>query len=184
MHTNKLIVLWPATLLMIMVLAAGCAKRYVVTHDLEVPLSTPPVCFVGEIRDELPEDLDPAKKPALENINQFKLYLVDALITKGVFEGAEMNDSLAANYEVTGAILHYKGGSGFLRFLFGAMAGSAEVTTTLELRDRQLNRLVFAGNFTGTVTDWAQKGDQMFKIVADDFANALKKRNKKLLEKK
>jgi len=54
----------------------------------------------------------------------------------------------------------------------------------LELVQRQSSQVVFGGNFTGSVTTELETGDYAFKHIANDFANAVEKRNKKLLKGK
>jgi N-acetylglucosamine kinase-like BadF-type ATPase len=50
----------------------------------------------------------------------------------------------------------------------------------LRLQEVTTGRVVFAGNFTQTVSSWAEQGDVVYERVAKDFAKALKKRIAKL----
>lgn len=165
-----------------LVLAAmtGCTKRYVVTHGLDAPLPPRPNAVIGDIHDELPIDYPAEKKPTREDIDKFKNYLSEEMIKNEVFGSVVPFDTTGKLYEVTGGILDYKKGSGFLRFLFGAWAGGAKVTVRLVLKDRKTDGVVFSGNFTGNVSSWSEGGDKMFKTVASDFRKALEKQIKNL----
>lgn len=79
-------------------------------------------------------------------------------------------------YEVQGALLSYKKGSGFMRFLIGFGAGNSKVVTELEMIDTRDGSTVFGGNFTGEVASWTDSGDKMFKMVSRNFTKQLEKR--------
>lgn len=164
-------------------LLGGCTKRFVVTHELDKPLVTAPICNIADIRDELPADFPAEKKPSSEDIGKFKGYLAEALVKDKFFVDAGPLGPKEAQYELSGAILDYKKGSGTMRFLFGQLAGAAKVTVTLELKDLKTGAAAYAGNFTGTVTDWGTSGIKMFEQISKDFTKDLKKKNKKLLER-
>jgi curli biogenesis system outer membrane secretion channel CsgG len=87
-----------------------------------------------------------------------------------------------ANLEVTGSILEYKKGSGWLRFFIGFGAGNAVVNTELRLVDASSGKLLFSGNFKQKVSGWGETGDATWKRIAKDFAKALEKQNKKLIQ--
>jgi len=155
-------------------LLIGCTKAYIITDDLSEPLTLNQYCFIGAITDELPEDFEEDDKPTAETIEDFKTYIIEELSQKGIFADFPANGQ-DAPYEITGSILDYKKGSGFVRFLIGFGAGSARVTVALRLIDTSTDQVVFGGNFTGNVTNWAEEGHMMFKRVAKDFAKQLEK---------
>jgi hypothetical protein len=161
----------------------GCTKSYVITDVLEEPISPQKTCIIGPITDELPMGTEEGEKPSLEDIQKFKKSLSEELEKREIVTLLYQSD-LEPDYEVTGSILEYKKGSGFLRFLFGAMAGSAKVVTNLKLVNAETNDVLFAGNFTGSVTSWGETGEQMFKRVSKDFSKQLEKQIKKLNESK
>jgi hypothetical protein len=162
-------------------LAAGCTKPYKVLVDLEAIPERGSVCSVGNIVDELPFDMDPEDKPTAEDIEKLKNHLIGELVKKEVFDHVDIFDP-HSDYQVRGSVLSFTRGSGFLRFLFGAFAGSAQVTVSLELYDKKQERVLFSGNFTGQVSDWTETGDKTFKQVAENFANEIKSQKKKLAE--
>jgi hypothetical protein len=162
---------------------SGCAN-YVITEDLAAPLEPQPRAVIGEFRDELPIDMDADKKPPLEDIDKLRSYIADELLKKEFFSAVSVSDPGGGQYEVTGAVIEYKKGSGVLRVLFGAFAGSGRLTTVVELRDKQTGTILFSGNFKGTVTHWADSGDSMFRQVAKDFAKSLRKESEKLAKGK
>ena len=96
-----------------------------------------------------------------------------------ISSGAESGD-----FEVTGSILDYKKGSGFLRFMFGMGIGAAKVTVSLRLKDMQQNKVIFDGNFIGAVSSGYESGDKMFENVAKSFAKAFKKQLDKIEKEK
>jgi hypothetical protein len=171
-----------AVLLCWLLIFFNCAN-YKITHKLEQPINQPSNCSIGEIRDQLPADFDEDDKPSLEHIDKFKDYLRIALIEKGIFR-----DVLLMNpefeYQVTGGILDFKKGSGFVRFLGLFGAGNAKVTATLRLEDRNTDEILFAGNFKQEVSSYMESGDKIFERVAKDFAKELSKQIKKLKEGK
>ena len=94
-------------------------------------------------------------------------------------------DEPDAQYVIEGSILQFKKGSGLVRALIGFGIGSAKVTTELKLIRRakspeEQDKVIFAGNFKQTVSDWLESGDKIFERVAKDFAKVLKKRMKKI----
>jgi hypothetical protein len=164
--------------LLILFLFSGCAQ-YVITQEIEKPIDRSTAsCSIGAITDELPVDFDEADKPTLETIDEFKQELYDNLENEEIFLGVR-RDLATADYEVTGSILDYKKGSGFLRFMFG-FVGEATITVELRLVNMKSNEIVFSGNFKGSVTGSFESGNDMFKRVSRDFAKALKKGLKKL----
>lgn len=160
-------------------LALGCSPKYKVLTELEEPIARTTTCVVGEITDELPMDMDAGDKPTTEDIGRFKSYLHEELVNRKIMDITGIGDS-SSDYMVRGAIIEFKKGSGFLRFLIGFGAGSASVTVTLELVDIKADRVVFSGNFKGSVSDWPEAGDKTFKKVSKNFSKALEKRIKKL----
>lgn len=175
-------VLCKAAMLLFLVpvlMITGCTKRYALTHNLEEPLPGGPTCYIGEMKDDLPADFSPEKKPSLEDIEKFKRFLCEALADKEFFSVASAANPVGMKYVLTGSIYDYKKGSGFLRFLFGAWAGAAKVTVGLQLAEQQSGQVIFAGNFTGAVTSGSESGDEMFKRLSKDFAKALRKQSEK-----
>lgn len=172
-------VLWLLSLVLL-VLIAGCAKKYVITVPLEAPLKEVPFFTVGDIVDQLPVDLEEGDKPTTEDIARFKDIILEELEKQKItllfvsFDEEHL-------YEVRGSLLDFRGGSSALRILFGFGAGSARITVNLELVESETNRIVFAGNFKQTVSHWAESGREMYKRVAKDFAKELKKQLKKQL---
>jgi len=152
----------------------GCSKSYVVTRPLDEPLRTPIVIGVGDITDDLPSDMPEEKKPTAEDLGKLRRYLDEEIAKRDRWRlASEPDDSL--NYEVQASLLEYKRGSGALRFLIGFGAGNARATMTLKLIDRTTGKVAFSGNFYGTVSSWAEGGDQMFRRIAHDFAKVLDK---------
>jgi len=166
-------------LLMLIVFLAGCAT-YKVTSPLERPIGTSGNWYIGEIRDALPADTEPEDRPDEFAITKLKGHLKTELEKKHLYQTG--GQTPADDLEIRGNILEYKKGSGFLRFLFGAFAGGAVLTTELQLCQRQGGEVLFAGNFSQRVSSWAESGDEMFKRIAKDFAKALEKNNKKALQ--
>jgi len=158
----------------LLLLSAGCTKRYFVLTHLQEPLAAPAHCSLGPIMDELPADMAPGDKPTAEDIAKLKRYLVEELEKRELllFEENEAEKNL---YEIRGSVLEFKRGSGFTRFLIGFGAGSAKLTVSLHLVEKRFNRAVFSGNFTKEVSSWPESGDQAFRVVASDFAKGLKK---------
>ncbi len=175
MRTGK--VVCGLALLLLAVAAGGCAKNYVITTPLAGLLSQPAQFEVGEIADQLPADLEADKRPTAEDMAKFRTYIAEEIGKREIGFTEEYGGG--ARYEVTGSLLEYKRGSGTLRFFIGFGAGSAKVTTQLKLVDKTSGETLFAGNFTGTVTGWADSGDKMFRQVAADFSNELAKKQPK-----
>lgn len=172
---SRRVILWGLITTGLILGLVGCARNYVITHELDEVLVDKPTFYIGEFRDELPADYAADKKPTKEDIKKFKNALEAALYKKDFSGSVSTENQDGKQYEITGAILDYKKGSGFLRFLFGYWAGGAKVTTALELRNLQTKDIIFSGNFSGFVTDWMESGDQMYKNVSKDFVKALKK---------
>lgn len=163
--------------MVVVLLASGCAKQYVITYDLAEPLESPARVQVGKIGDQLPSNVDEEDKPSAEDIGKFQRYLAEELSRlKTDIQVIQAGD---ASYEVTGGIMEYTKGSGFLRFLIGFGAGSAKVLTELKVVEVATGDVVFAGNFEGSVTSWAEGGDEMFRKVARNFAKELEKQHKR-----
>jgi len=159
--------------LVVALLAVGCVKNYRVTQPLEQPLDRNYYCEMGAITDALPADFKEEDKPSTEFIEKLRSAIVNELSKTDFFPPINSNDS-EEGYDIKGSILDFKKGSGFLRFLFGALAGSSKLTIELSLTDRASDSVIFAGNFTQTVSGWAEAGDATCKKVAKDFAKALK----------
>jgi|WetSurMetagenome_2_1015567.scaffolds.fasta_scaffold651968_1 hypothetical protein len=168
---------------MILAVIGGCSKPYVITTNLEAPVNRGLIVNVGEITDQLPVDFDVSKKPTTENIDKFKSYLEKALANQKIFGKISTGDE-SPDFEVTGSILDYKKGSGFLRFMFGMGIGAAKVTVSLRLKDMQQNKVIFDGNFIGAITGGFESGDKMFDNVAKNFAKAFKKQLESLEKQK
>ncbi len=206
------------SVLLVLIAAAGCAPRYMITQPLTQPLVLGETVRVGEILDEMPADTEEGDRPTAENLLKFRSYLADEISKRGdlplevlpveaAYPGSDTVQSDNENwefgdeasettpeataapaqaeysqapyrYEITGSILGYKAGSGFLRFMIGFGAGSAKMLTHLELRDTTNDQTIFGGNFEGTVKSWAESGSEMFKRVARDFSKELEKQFK------
>jgi hypothetical protein len=164
--------------LVVALLASGCAKQYVITKDLAVPLESPARVRVGAIADELPATVDEEDKPSAEDIEKFRRYLTEEL--RSIKSDIQVIQAGDAAYEVTGGIMQYTQGSGFLRFLIGFGAGSAKVLTELKVVEVATGNVVFGGNFEGSVSSWAETGDEMFRKVARNFAKEIERQQKNL----
>jgi hypothetical protein len=175
LRSARLALLWASAVLLV----AGCAS-YKVTTPLEKPLDTAAGWRIGEIRDALPPDMDPEDKPESGDISLLVGHLKSQLEKKKLFqsEGLPIADQL----EVTGSILEYKKGSGFVRAVIGFGLGDAVLTVELQLRNATTGEVLFSGNFKGRVSDWTETGDKCFEMVAKDFAKELDKQQKKILK--
>ena len=165
-------------LLAVVFLLTGCVTHYRVTHELETYVNLDEGVFIEPIVDGLPADTDPDKRPSPADLQKLVYHigakLCDELRTP--IRDVGENKSI---YTVSGTVLSYKKGSGFLRFMFGFL-GHAKVTVDLKLTETATGETLFAANFQQTVSDWAESGDKMFERVAKDFAKAIKKQLKKL----
>lgn len=164
-------------LVAVIALGAGCAKTYVVTKPLDAALAAPATIIVGAITDELPIDTEEAKKPRQSDIDKFQRFLGEEIAKKQIGQivpGASPD----AQYEVRGRFLEFKRGSGAARFFIGFGVGSAKAVIGLDLVDKKSGEVIFAGNFTGAVSSWAEGGDQAFKRIASSFAKELEKQLK------
>jgi hypothetical protein len=168
---------------MMLILVGGCAKPYKITTDLEAPINRGTSINIGPITDELPADFDESKKPTTENIEKFKGYLEKALAKQEIFGRVYFGED-NGDYQVSGKILDYKKGNGFLRFMFGMGIGAAKLTISLQIKDLQQDKVIFEGNFIGAVTSGLESGDKMFDNVAKNFAKTFKKRQESLEKKK
>lgn len=160
--------------------AAGCAKPYKITQELQEPINTIAVCRMAEIQDELPIDFEADKKPSAEQMQKLEEAIMNGLAERDLF--GELGNAVATpEYEISGGVLEFRRGSGVVRAigLFGL--GNAYITVHLELKDlRNGNEVVFAGNFKQSVTSYLESGDEMFNRVGHDFAEALEKQIKDL----
>ncbi len=159
----------------------GCGKQYVVTQNVDEFISNVSICSVGGFTDDLPSDFPAENKPTMEEIEKFRDIIVEELGKVEIFRYVEIN-SISSQYEVSGSILDFKKGSGFLRFLIGFGVGSAKLTVAMDLTDKKTNRIIFSGNFSRTISDWTTSGDDKYKYIARDFAKELKKQLKKIRE--
>ena len=151
---------------------------YVITTKLEKPLDSSAYCSVAPIGDQLPEGMEMEDRPTIEEIERLENMLIERIEEREVFSVI----GSGAEYEIRGSILEFKRGSGAVRFLIGFGAGNAKMVASLELVDQRTEEVVFGGNFDAVVASWAEKGDKIFYTIADNFAKALKKQNKKLLK--
>ena len=150
---------------------SGCAEQFVITTDLAEPLQSPARFLVGSITDELPPTVEAKNKPSAEDMGKFRRYLTEEL--DKFAPTIQVAQAGNATYEITGGIMQYKKGSGFLRFMIGLGAGSAKVLTQLKVAEVATGEIIFAGNFEGAVTDWTETGDMMFRKIARNFAKEL-----------
>ncbi len=152
---------------------------YVITKPLQAPIEASKFCSIGSIVDELPANMDIEKKPTLEEIEMLKTELDYQLSTQDIFTMISKDDKV--DYEINGSVIEFKRGSGVARFFIGFGVGNAKLTVALRLIDRaDSNNTIFAGNFSAEVSDWATKGNQIFKNTAKNFAKALKKEIKRM----
>lgn len=165
----------------VLLLIGGCSKPYKITQELREPVDPGGICNIGEIEDALPPDFEADKKPTVEHIEMFKEYLIKELNERNLFYDARVLDPDAA-YEVRGAIIDFKQGSGFIRFLGLFGAGNAHVTISLELVDSKTDEIVFGGNFKRVITSYFESGDKSFEYIAEDFAKALEKQMDDLMQ--
>jgi hypothetical protein len=163
----------------VLILLSGCAKKYVVTTELITPIAPPIGCTTGAIVDELPASMAEGQKPTAEDVAKLKRYIEEEVAQKGLARFLPPGDPNVA-YEVSGSFLEFKRGSGIVRFFIGFGLGSANATIGLRLVDTRSGAVLFAGNFTGNVSSWAEGGDTMFRRIAGDFAKELAKQLKKL----
>ena len=157
-------------------LFSGCTKRYVVTAHLKVPVVTQTVCAMGAFSDNLPLNTKEEDKPSMEDINKLKMIIVNEINERDIFITSE--DPLNPKYEIRGAILEFKKGSGTLRFLIGFGAGNAKLVTSINLVEVATGDIVFGGNFTSIVSDGLESGAKIFQQTAEDFAKELEKQIK------
>lgn len=150
---------------------SGCAKQFAITTDLAEPLESPARFLVGSVTDQLPSTVEAKDKPSAEDIGKFRRYLTEEL--DEFAPTILMVQAGDAAYEVTGAIMEYTKGSGFLRFMIGMGAGAAKVLTQLKVVEVATGDVIFAGNFEGAVSSWTEGGDMMFRKVARNFAKEL-----------
>jgi len=168
---------------LLIALVVGCTQPYRITQELQGPIHNEVGCSVGVIGDELPIDVETDKKPTEEQIEKFRSYLEKQLSGSDLFSGVGVTPAGGAEahgYEVSGGIIEYKRGSGFIRFLIAFGVGDAKLTVRLALVDRENGQTVFEANFKRVVSDWMQSGDKTFEMVAKDFVSALKKEMKRI----
>ncbi len=67
------------TLSLIMLLAVGCTKRYVITDELTASLPNDAILSIGAILDDLPIDTPEDEKPTSEHIDLFKTKLLERI---------------------------------------------------------------------------------------------------------
>jgi hypothetical protein len=146
---------------------------YVITTPLEHPLRHDATCAIGDITDALPQDMSLESRPSLEEINRLKDEIDYALADREIFAMLGLGEN--TDYAVEGRIIEFKRGSGTVRFFIGFGLGNARLVVSLKLVDRSENKTIFSGNFRAEVSDWATKGDVIYKSVAANFAKALKK---------
>ncbi|MEE8575626.1 MAG: DUF4410 domain-containing protein [candidate division Zixibacteria bacterium] len=178
-RVSKSMALLAAVLLLIV---SGCAKHYVITQGLEEPINSQPTCYVDEIVDYLPVDTKVEDRPTTEDIDKLRGYIVERMQDEGVVSMlSEFSDELdSARYRVSGKIMAFKKGSGFLRYLIGFGAGSAKLTVALDLVDQKTDKIIYSGSFSEKISSGYESGAESFKRVAKNFAKALRKENEKL----
>jgi hypothetical protein len=169
-----------ALLAMVVLLVSGCGKSFVITQTLEQPIAFPSKCYIGDISDNLPLGTELKDRPTVEDIDKLRGFLIERLEEEECLSLTTYNlDS--ARYRVQGSILDFKKGSGLMRALFGFGIGAAVLTVNLELIDQNTNEIVFAGNFSESVTSYGESGAETFKRVAKNFAKELRKQRVKLM---
>lgn len=158
-------------------IAAGCSN-YKITHPLDQPLRAQNDLVIGSIDDQLPLGKD---RPSLEDINKLKVHLTKELEKENLFHVYDQGGQ-QSNYEIQGALTAYKKGSGVARAFLPFGIGNAKVTLNLELVDKANGVSVFSGEYRGSVSSYAESGEEMLKRVAKDFAKSLRKQHLKLLQ--
>ena len=175
---------WLGVLIAACCLLAGCApKRYVVTTPLVAVTEQPTQIRIGPIQDNLPDDTEPDRRPTTEDMEKFRTYLAEEISGSKKLQMKASSDSGACCYEVRAALMEYKKGSGFLRFLIGFGAGTASMTTALSLVDTRTNATVFSGNFISRETRGMVSGSQIYRQTSKDFVKALEEENSNLAKK-
>jgi hypothetical protein len=160
----------------ILMMLVGCAT-YRITNPLEQPIDTAASWRIGEIKDALPQDMDPEDRPETGDITLLAAYLKSELQKKKFFQEQGLEN--ASKFEVIGTLMEFKKGSQFLRIVLGGIfGGNASLTVELQVRNSETSQILFAGNFKGTTQDWNETLDNCYKRVAADFAKALEKSNK------
>ena len=162
-----------ALILCILVFTSGCAT-YMVTHELERPIS-PGTCKVVAIQSALPATQDEEDLPREQEISKLLTTLEDAVRKTGLFTAVEpFLDT--STYVVKATIITFKRGSGAVRALIGFGVGNAKITVEIKLIERNSDAVLFSGNFSQEISDWTEAGDKMYGKIARDFGMALKKR--------
>ena len=160
----------------LLVMLVGCAT-YKVTTPLEQPIDSAASWRVGEIKDALPQDMDPEDRPETGDITLLAAYITSELQKKKFIQ--EQGLPNASKLEVIGTLMEFKKGSKFLRILFGGISsGNASLTVELQVRNIETSQILFAGNFKGTTQNSDETLDNCYKQVAKDFTKALEKNNK------
>ena len=174
-------IIFASVIVAALVMSLGCTKNYTVIQPLGESIDSGENCFIGEIKDELPLDMDPEDKPTQEHIDLLKSAIMEELAEKDLFNRITM-DPGSERYEVSGAIVEFKRGSGWIRALIGFGVGSAKLTVYLELYDTEAKNVLFSANFKQTVSSYMESGDETFRRVAKDFAKALEDQIENLKE--
>jgi len=166
---NALIIALFATL----ALLAGCAAPVIITTPAKEPLKDfsrleiAPMQnqVVGEINQEVVDKIMTKSIKGIIELKRFSTIGVServsligsdkdlAMINQAVIKTDELTNGQAdrvAMLQVT--LLKYKKGSGFLRFLFGALAGGGEVSMDLTVTNRATQREILKANTTAQIT--------------------------------
>lgn len=162
---------------MLLALAAGCSQPFTVTTTIDEAPVGPATVAVQPIIDALPADAPAEARPRPEDLEGFESYLIQELQYRPWLELSSAAGE-TPDYDIRGSVVQYETGSGFLRFL--GIGGATKVTTHLELVQHASGRVVFAGDFQGSVAGWPHLGDHLFSEVAAVFAEQLDRRVAKL----
>jgi len=176
----KTTILWGLITTGLILGLVGCLRNDVITHRLETDLIEKPTFYIGEFRDGLPADFPAHKKPTARDISIFISALKEALYENRFAGEVSVANPGGKDYEITGAILDYKRGDGFLRFFSLGHVGRAKATMKLELRNMQTKDIIFAGIFGGYIVNWDRAGDEMYSEVSKAFVKALRKEIRKI----
>lgn len=161
-----------AILAIFITVAAGCTKHYVITRHLKESVQPRTNCSIELIADALPVDMAEDDKPTLKNINDFRGAIRNELEKTDIFDFVELGYD-SAEYEVRGAVLYFKRGSGIARLILGYGFGNAKFTAELKLVDRSTGKTLFSGNFSHEISSGLESGDEAFRLIAKDFAKVL-----------
>ncbi|MFH2035079.1 MAG: hypothetical protein ABIJ45_01650 [Candidatus Zixiibacteriota bacterium] len=158
-------------------LLLNCQKPFIITIPLNENLLGS-FCSIGEIVDDLPDDIRPYDKPTGENIEYFRNQLGSYLAETKIFKSVKLDNPIA-DYKVSCYLLRYNQSDSFEEFKTTALVNTALITVGIELINIRTNKIVFGLNLKEDVSYWASLKGKLFEYTAGHFAAALKKEMKK-----